>query len=153
VLVFPSNEWFDAVRHVFNADESNRGAGGGTCDATVGIKFQEQAFLLAFEGFECSGVTRVEVNALAEADFYMDMEPSEWREMLSNIAENGGADLDHTLNTLDLDSENGMARSWADDQYRQDLFYRYNQTFQYFFDASSQIETRFEALKTPAEDG
>ena len=151
--VFPSTEWFDAVRQVFNTDDSNRKAGGGTCDAMVGVKFQDQAFLLAFEGFECSGVTAVEVNALAEADFYMDMEPSEWQEMLSNIAENGGADLDHTLNTLDLDSENGLARSWAGDQYRQDLFFRYNQTFQYFFDASSRIETRFETRSAPADGG
>jgi hypothetical protein len=29
----------------------------------------------------------------------------------------------------------------VDDQYRQDLFYRYNQNFQDFFDASSRIDT------------
>lgn len=150
--VFPSIEWFDAVRQVFNTDDSNREAGGGTCDATVGIKFEDSAFLLVFEGFECSGANAVAVDALAEADFYMDMAPSEWQEMLTNISQNSGADLNHTLNTLDLDSENGLARSWTDDQYRQDLFYRYNQTFQYFFDASSRIETRFEARSATAEN-
>ena len=29
------------------------------------------------------------------------------------------------------------------DQYRQDMFFRYNQTFQYFLDQSSHIETGF----------
>ena len=29
------------------------------------------------------------------------------------------------------------------DQYRQDFFYRFNQTFQYFFDASARIDTEF----------
>jgi hypothetical protein len=33
------------------------------------------------------------------------------------------------------------AYSPVDDQYRQDLFYRYNQNFQDFFDASSRIDT------------
>ena len=37
--------------------------------------------------------------------------------------------------------ENGLAHSATGDQYRQDLFFRYNQTFQFFFDASARIET------------
>ena len=30
-----------------------------------------------------------------------------------------------------------------DSRYRQDMFSRYNQTFQYFFDQSSRVETEF----------
>ena len=29
------------------------------------------------------------------------------------------------------------------DQYRQDMFFRYNQTFQYFFEQSARVETEF----------
>ena len=64
-------------------------------------------------------------------------------EMIENIKDNGHADLRHTLNTIDLEAEDGLARSHHDDQYREDLFFRYNQTLQYFFDGSSRIDTRF----------
>ena len=49
--------------------------------------------------------------------------------MIENIRENGEADLDHSLNTMDLDSLDGLAHSYTGDQYRQDMFFRYNQTF------------------------
>ena len=61
-----------------------------------------------------------------------------------NLQENGKADLDHTLNSIDLQQEESIAYSPADDQYRQDLFYRYNQNFQDFFDASARVETSFD---------
>ena len=61
----------------------------------------------------------------------------------TNIRENGEADLDHSLNTMDLDSLDGLAHSYTGDQYRQDMFFRYNQTFQYFFDQSARVETEF----------
>ena len=32
------------------------------------------------------------------------------------------------------------------DYFGEDLFFRFNQTFQYFFDASSDIETVFEEI-------
>ncbi len=139
--VFPSVEWFDAVRGVFNGDDSYHGAGGGTCDAVVGVKAGQQVFLLVFEGFECAEAREIDEAGLEEADFYLDMTPQEWWEMLQNISEHGTADLNHTLNTLDLGRDEGLALSKSGDQYRQDLFFRYNQTFQYFFDASARVET------------
>ena len=36
MAVFPSVQWFDAVRAVFNSDESFQGGGGGACNALVG---------------------------------------------------------------------------------------------------------------------
>ncbi len=113
------------------------------CDAQVGVRVGDASFLLVFEGFECSSAAAIDEPALADADFCLDMPPDEWREMLTNIQDNGEADFDHTLNTIDLDSEDGLAISYAGDQYRQDLFYRYNQTFQYFFDISSRVPTEF----------
>ncbi len=140
---FPSVEWFQQVRDIFNADESYQQAGGGLCDATVGIKVAAQSYILVFEGAECDEVRQVAESDLAEADFYLDMPPDEWEEMLRNIRDNDGADLDHTLNTLDMGRDEGLALTMNGDQYRQDFFYRYNQTFQYFFDASARIDTHF----------
>ena len=57
-----------------------------------------------------------------------------WKDMIENIKDNGKADLHHTLNTIDLEDPDGLARS--NDGYRRDAFYRFNQTFQYFFDVS-----------------
>jgi hypothetical protein len=140
---FPSTEWFEAVRKVFNSDESFQGGGGGACNALVGAKIGDRQFLVTFEGREVSTAREVDAKGLAEADFYLDMPLSQWREMVENIAHNGRADLHHTLNTLDLDRADGLARSVHGDQYREDLFFRYNQTMQYFFDASARVKTEF----------
>ncbi len=63
--------------------------------------------------------------------------------MIRDIAENDGATLHYTLNTLDLDREEGLSRSVHGDQYREDLFFRYNQTIQFFFDASARVKSTF----------
>ena len=140
---FPSVAWFDAVREIFNGDDSYRGAGGGYCNCVAGMKIGDETFVLTFEGQECSGAVTADDAALEDVDFYLDMAPENWREMVANIAANGHADLHHTLNTLDLDREDGLATSRHGDQYREDLFFRYNQTLQFFFDASARIRTEF----------
>lgn len=141
---FPSLEWFEAVRKVFNSEDEYQTAGGGSCDALVGVKVGEEIYIVVFEGFECSAARIAGEDDLYEADFYLDMTADEWREMLENIAENGSADLHHSLNSLDLNkSPDSIAHSLNEDGYRLDFFFRYNQTFQYFFDASSRIDTTF----------
>ena len=141
---FPSLEWFEAVRRVFNSEDEYQTAGGGSCDATVGLKIDNEIYVLVFEGFECSSSREAHEEDLYEADFYLEMSADEWREMLENIAENGSADLEHSLNSLDLNkSPDSIAHSLNEDGYRLDFFFRYNQTFQYFFDASSRIQTQF----------
>lgn len=151
--VFPSVEWFDAVRGIFNSDDANRTAGGGMAEADVGIKYGDEIFLLKFAGFDCENASVIQESDLEETDFYLDLHPDDWIEMLTNIQENGRADRDHTLNTLDMDSEDGFARSATDDQYRLDMFFRYNQTLQFFFDASSKVETEFEHQMSATEPG
>ena len=140
---FPSVDWFDAVRRVFNGDDSYRGAGGGHCNCLAGFKIGDRVFVVTFEGAECSDAVEGDEAALDEVDFYLDMSAEEWREMVANIAANGSADLHHTLNTLDLDRDDGLARSRHGDQVREDLFFRYNQTLQFFFDASARVDTEF----------
>ena len=143
MAIFPSVDWFDEVRNVFNADDRYRGAGGGYCNCIAGFKIAERVFVLTFDGVECSAAVEGDDASLDEVDFYLDMPDDEWRDMVANIAANGAADLHYTLNTLDLGREDGLATSKHGDQVREDLFFRYNQTLQFFFDASSLVETEF----------
>ncbi len=143
-LRFPSVEWLNAVREVFNTTDSYRGAGGGQCDCTVGLKVDDEVFIVEFEGFGCSSVQSGTESELGDVDFYIQMPKYQWQDMLENISSNEHAIGEYTLNTIDLDNEEGIAHSKHEDQYRQDLFVRYNQTLQFFFDASHRVETTFE---------
>ena len=136
---FPSVEWFEAVRDVVSGDERLRKL--GTCDAVMGVKVLDQAFEITFEAFDCTGVREIRAADLARTDFYLDAPYETWQEMLADIKEHGKADLQHTLNTIDFLEPEGFAKS--DDQSRKDLFYRYLQTFQAFFNASAEVETVF----------
>lgn len=140
---FPSVAWFDAVRGEYNRDDSLRGAGSGTCDCIVGIKVGRQLFQLTFEGFECSEAQKITQSQLDACDFYLHMAAKDWRDMLKNISHHGHATDNFTLNTLDLGRVEGLSASTHNDQYREDLFFRYNQTLQFFFDASARINTTF----------
>jgi hypothetical protein len=65
----------------------------------------------------------------------------QWVAMIQNIKQHGRAELEYTLNTIDLATPTEFAQ--ADDYYRRDLFYRFNQSFQHFFDTSAKIDTQF----------
>ena len=146
-VIFPSVDWFEELKRRFNSAGRENQVGGGTCDALVGVACGERVFTVHFEGFECTDVVELDDElALEKTDFYLELHPDDWKDMIVNIRENDGADLSFTLNTLDLELPDGLAKSWTDDQYRQDLFFRFNQTFQYFFDASCDIETVFEEI-------
>jgi hypothetical protein len=139
---FPSVEWFNAIRQIVNDDAGYKHI--GTCDATVGIKIPdlEKYYRLTFEAFEVSDVSEVTETEAENTDFWLEMPYIKWKEMIENIKANGKADLHHTLNTLDIEDPEDLARS--NDGYRRDAFYRFNQTFQYFFDTSARIDTSFQ---------
>lgn len=137
--VFPSVEWFEAVRQIVNNDEAFRRL--GTIDTTVGVKVGDKIYQLTFEAFECTGVQEITENDLRDLDFWLEQSYDGWKEMLQNIRQKGAADLDHTLNTIDLNLPEGFARSY--DGYRRDAFYRFNQSLQDFFNASAKIDTQF----------
>lgn len=138
---FPSVEWFNAIREIVNDDESYKRI--GTCDSTVGIKVPDKGknYLMTFEAFEISDVRETDAAAAEDTDFWLEMPFARWKDMIENIKANGKADLHHTLNTIDLEDPEGFARS--NDGYRRDAFYRFNQTYQYFFDSSARIDTIF----------
>jgi hypothetical protein len=140
-MKFPSEKWFDAVRQVYNSDSSLHSGGGGACHTRAGLSIGAQHYLIEFDGIECSDVKLVDLADLEDSDFIIRMSTDLWSEMILNIQTHGKADLDYTLNSLDLSQDDGIAYSPVDDQYRQDLFYRYNQNFQDFFDASARVQT------------
>lgn len=137
--VFPSVEWFQAVADLVNNDEAYRHL--GTCDAEVGIEVGDRTFALTFEAFQVVNPREIRDRSAEDLDFTLVMPPEQWQAMLENIKENGRADHLYTLNSIDLNTPQEFAV--ADDYYRRDLFYRFNQSFQHFFDASAKIETQF----------
>lgn len=138
---FPSVEWFNAVADLVKDDVEYRHI--GTCDATVGLKVTDvkKYYVLTFEAFEVADVQETSEAKSEEVDFWLEMSLDGWKEMIDNIKEHGKADLSHTLNTIDLRDAEGLARSH--DGYRRDAFYRFNQTFQYFFDVTAKIDTQY----------
>lgn len=142
-MKFPSQKWFESVRKVYNSDSSLHSGGGGACHTRAGFSIGDEHYLIEFDGLECAEVKRVDLADLEDSDFVIRMPVRLWLAMVANIQANGKADLEHTLNSLDLSETEGIAYSPVDDQYRQDLFYRYNQNFQDFFDASSRVQTTF----------
>ena len=80
MAVFPSVDWFDEVRNVFNADDRYRGAGGGYCNCEAGFKIADRVFVLTFDGFECSAATEGDDGVLDDVD--MPIEPFAGRDCL-----------------------------------------------------------------------
>jgi hypothetical protein len=144
---FPSTEWFQTVREVYNSDSSLHSGGGGACHTTAGFKVGNQGYVIVFGGLDCEDVREAGAEEMNDTDFIIEMSEDLWKEMVSNVQQNGKADLDHTLNSIDLQQEESIAYSPVDDQYCQDLFYRYNQNFQDFFDASARVETSFDSVE------
>ena len=144
MLVFPSIEWFKEVQEIYNTDTNLHSGGGGACDTTAGFKVGEKRYFIEFSGLKCSEIKESSEAELAQTDFIIEMPVSKWQEMIQDVQDHGKASSNHTLNSLDLDIEEGIAQSPQDDQYKQDLFYRYNQNFQDFFNASSRVKTTFE---------
>ena len=137
--VFPSVEWFDAIKDLVNADPAFRQL--GTVDAVFGVKVGEKIYEITFEAFECTGIRAASDADLEKMDFWLEQPFDGWKDMIENIKAHGAADLSHTLNTLDLTLPQGLAQ--AHDGVRRDAFYRFNQSIQDFFDAAAKIDTQF----------
>ncbi len=142
-LLFPSVEWFQGLQGLVNNDPEFRRI--GSVDATMGVKAGERVFVITFEAFECSEVKEGTEYDLIDADFFLEMDMEQWRDLIENTRENDGADLRHTLNTLDLMIEGGISKNATGDQFRADIFFRVNQSLQHFFDSSAKLETVFES--------
>ena len=141
-LVFPSVEWFQALQQLVNMDPEFRRL--GSIDAAMGVKVGSRVFVVVFEAFECTEVRDGSEADLDDLDFYLELSEADWRELVENTKANGGADRRHTLNTLDLTANDGLAQNATGDQLRGDIFFRVNESLQYFFDQAAKLETVFE---------
>lgn len=141
-LVFPSVEWFQALQQLVNVDPEFRRL--GSIDAAMGVKVGSKVFVVVFEAFECTEVRDGSEADLDDLDFYLELSEADWRELVENTKANGGADRRHTLNTLDLTANDGLAQNATGDQLRGDIFFRVNESLQYFFDQAAKLETEFE---------
>jgi len=145
-MKFPTVEWFEALEKEAekNSDTFRR---LGFCDALVGVKVlaengqdKDRSFLLTFDGYSCDSVQEVD-NIEQASDFVMEASFGAWKEMIENIATNGGADLSHTLNFLALPGV--PIKVTSADQLKDDVFSRFISTFQEFFDGAQHVETEF----------
>ena len=143
MAVFPSLDWFSQVRDVYNSDGFHHSGGGGACDTTAGLKVKGEDYIIEFAGLKCAGIRGASTADLERCDFIIEMSYDLWKGMIANVQEHGRADGSYTLNSIDLQQDQSIAYSPVDDQYKQDLFYRYNQNFQDFFNASARVTTTF----------
>ena len=146
---FPSVDWFEAVRESANGD--SQFTSQGTVNCVMGAKVSDAAFAIKFEGFECTSVEAIPESELRDLDFYIDLSPDDWKELLDNIAANGGSDSAHTLNTLDLTMPTGCIKSG--NELRRATFFQYHLSLQAFFDASARVPTTFALQRSPVVDG
>ena len=101
---FPSEAWFDAVREVYNSDETLHTGGGGAANTRAAFKIGDEHYLIVFEGFEVAETRAVDhAEACAEeTDFVIEMAPDLWHGMIANIQEHGAAHDEFTINSIDL---------------------------------------------------
>ena len=142
---FPTVDWFEEVAQAYTGDRE-RLKRLGYVDANVGILVEDgdrrEGFVLEFAGYGPRNV-RTSADPVAESDFTIAGDIATWREMIENVAEHDGADLSHTLNRLTMAGT--LLRVLSADQLQQDLFFRFNQSFQAFFDASALFRSEFPA--------
>lgn len=138
-IEFPSLAWFEELQRLVNDDPAYRQI--GTVDAAMGVKVGDEVFVVTFEAFECRSVRSGNEYDLINVDFFIEMESDAWRAMLENIRANGGAEAGQTLVSLDMLNE--ISTNATGDQLRADMFFRYNQSLQHFFDLSANLNTVF----------
>ena len=138
---FPSVEWFQEAANLLNKSDSFKRL--GTTDCEMGVQVGEQFYEIDFEAFEITKVSYIDAARAAELDFTLVQTADAWQAMLEDIKLNGRATHDFTLNSLDLRSTEELAR--GKDYHRRDAFYRFNQTFQEYFDNAAKMETTFPA--------
>ncbi len=141
---FPSVEWFQAAADIYNQNLEYVRRNGQT-DCSMAIVFPDQIIKLTFIAYTVSEVRQISEAELPAVDFFLQIDLDTWKEMVKDIKRAGRAEGKYTLNTLDGLDPNGIARSKAGyiDGDATDAFYRFNQSFQDFFDLSHKLDTTF----------
>ena len=121
----------EKTRDAVNADRDFRKL--GTTDARVGIKAGESAFLVDFEAFECAAVAAIDLDALRDADFYLELSPDAWQSYLAGRL----AGTAPSLVSLDVDTPDGIVK--GTNPLKTLKFERYHLTLQSFFDTGARL--------------
>lgn len=148
VLRFPSLEWFRRLADRMNADRARHEKLGYidcvaqftvTDGASAGGPWSVQ---VTFEEFAAVDVREAGPRDGDHADFVLGASLGTWRAMIDSIAAGRGRpDLEQTLNYL---SHMGSPIAvLSPDPLRRDLYFRYNQSLQEFFNASASFRTEF----------
>lgn len=146
---FPSLAWFAKLGERMNADRA-RHEHLGYVDCIVEFVVRDASGparpLRAEVTFEEFSVVDVRERGRADAgraDFTLEADVKDWREMIESISRGKGRPaLDQTLNHLShFDSP---FRVFATDPLKRDLYFRYNQSLQEFMNASAQLVTDFD---------
>ena len=51
--LFPSEEWFVAVKNQYNENPDLHSGGGGACDTLAGLEIADRFYRIEFAGHEC----------------------------------------------------------------------------------------------------
>ena len=144
MVAFPSVEWFEALgQRVAANKEGYRRL--GYFDASVGIKIDANGsgatgYVVEFEDYGVKNVRAVD-DPVKIADFTIEGSLAAWSDMVRNIREHGEPDLNHTLHRLTMA---GVPMNVvAEDQLKTDIFYRFNQSIQAFFNEAASVPTEF----------
>ncbi len=146
--VFPSVRWFELLAAEANGQRSRfEHLGYMDCVAEFCVTDVQPIPFVVQVTFEEFGVVDVRIPAANDrdrADFRVEGPLASWRGMLESIARNEGRpDLEQTLNYL---THMGTPmRVTSEDPVRRDLYFRYAQSLQEFFNGSARICTRFAA--------
>jgi hypothetical protein len=148
MVTFPSLQWFQELARLMNANEAAFQR-LGYADVTwaievqpIGPSQQPQLFRFVFEEYSCTSVEELAPDTQdSTVAFTMQATYDTWKDMITNIQANNGPDLQHTLNYLALPDDPIYIA--APDFLSRDLFARYGQTYQLFFNGAVHIPTIF----------
>ncbi len=149
---FPSTVWFQRLADLMNAARARQeqlGYVDCVAEFTIldgGDAGEPLSIQVTFEEFDAVDVREAGPDDVGRADFSLDATLATWQEMIESIATgNGRPDLEHTLNRLSHAGTPITLRS--DDPLRRDMYFRFNQSFQEFFNASAGFRTVFAPAK------
>jgi hypothetical protein len=147
MFTFPSLAWFQELARLMNENEAAfKRVGYADVAWAVEVLPSEpgghpRRFHLVFEEYSCTAVAEIDPDVDPDVAFTMQATFDTWKEMILNIQANNGPDLEHTLNRLALlDDPIYIA---APDFLSRDLFARFGQTYQLFFNGAVHVSTQF----------
>jgi hypothetical protein len=94
---FPSPQFFEALKQRVADDPECMGA-VDDCEAYCGFAIGDQLIVMEFDGRQCAAV--VSGGNPLDLDFVLAGSPETWNDTVSAILKHGGADREHTLETL-----------------------------------------------------